>query len=137
MDIQKEREALIAELEQFKREALKSHIVKVWAETYKNDPFGYLVKENGSILWSSIQAFQLWRFWQAAKAQAAEKIEALQNAVIFADECRKEWHESYMKLRKDKAMPEGFVLIPLHERETELSEVIKNHRKPIHYAHKL
>ena len=48
---------------------------------------------------------------QATKAQAAEKIEALQNAVIFADECRKEWHESYMKLRKDKAVPEGFVLV--------------------------
>lgn len=69
MDIQKEREALIAELEQFKREALKSHIVKVWAENYKNDPFGYLVKENGCIFWSSILAFQLWRFWQAAKGK--------------------------------------------------------------------
>ena len=53
-----------------------------------------------------------WKAWQAAKAQAAEKIEALQNAVIFADECRKEWHESYMKLRKAQAVPEGFVLMP-------------------------
>ena len=50
-----------------------------------------------------------WKAWQAAKAQADEKIEALQNAVIFADECRKEWHESYMKLRKDKAALENSI----------------------------
>lgn len=49
MDIKK-NEVLIAELEQFKKEALKSRIVKVWAETYKNDPFGYLIKANGNIL---------------------------------------------------------------------------------------
>ena len=54
-----------------------------------------------------------WEAWQAAKASANEKIEALQNAVIFADECRKEWHESYMRLREAKAsaVPDGFVLI--------------------------
>lgn len=50
-----------------------------------------------------------WEMWSSGKAQAAEKIEALQNAVIFADECRKEWHESYMKLRKDKAALENSI----------------------------
>lgn len=55
-----------------------------------------------------------WKMWQAAKAQTEEKIEALQNAVIFADECRKEWKDSYMRLRKDQSqtsVPEGFVLV--------------------------
>ena len=50
-----------------------------------------------------------WEMWSSGKAQAAEKIEALQNAVIFADECRKEWYESYMKLRKDKAALENSI----------------------------
>lgn len=92
MDIKK-NEVLIAELEQFKKEALKSHIVKVWAETYKNDPFGYLIKDNGNILWSSIQAFQLWRFWKSG--QDSQFFEAKNHIEINFDEDREDDSHSY------------------------------------------
>ena len=73
MDIQKEREALIAEIERFKEEAMKSYVVSCWAESYTNtDPFGYVIleNENNKVWWMKTQAHQLWQFWQAAKAQA-------------------------------------------------------------------
>lgn len=70
MDIQK-NEALIAEIEQFKEQALKMHIVKVLADTYQNsDLFDHHIDENGFVFWMKAQAWQLWVFWQAAKAQA-------------------------------------------------------------------
>lgn len=70
MDIQK-NEALVAEIEQFKEQALKMHIVKVLADTYQNsDLFDHHIDENGFVFWMKVQAWQLWFFWQAAKAQA-------------------------------------------------------------------
>ena len=72
MDIQ-EKEALIAEIERFKEEAMKSYVVSCWAESYTNyDPFGYVVleNENNKVWWLKTQAYQLWEMWQAAKAQA-------------------------------------------------------------------
>lgn len=72
MDIQ-EKETLIAEIERFKEEAMKSYIVSCWAESYTNtDPFGYVVLENknNKVWWLKTQAYQLWEMWQAAKAQA-------------------------------------------------------------------
>ena len=72
MDIQ-EKEALIAEIERFKEEAMKSYVVSCWAESYTNyDPFGYVVleNENNKVWWLKTQAYQLWGMWQAAKAQA-------------------------------------------------------------------
>lgn len=73
MDLQKEREALIAEIERFKEEAMKSYVVSCWAESYTNtDPFGYVIleNENNKVWWLKTQAYQLWEMWQAAKAQA-------------------------------------------------------------------
>ena len=72
MDIQ--NEALIAELEQFKKEALKMHIVQVLADSYTNtNLFDYNIDSDGSVIWYKAQARQLWDFWQAAKAQAVPK----------------------------------------------------------------
>lgn len=71
MDIQA-KEALIAEIEQFKEEALKTYIVECWAKSYTNtDPFGYVIfeNENNKVWWMKTQAYQLWQMWQAAKAQ--------------------------------------------------------------------
>ena len=72
MDIQ-EKEVLIAEIERFKEEAMKSYVVSCWAESYTNyDPFGYVIleNENNKVWWLKTQAYQLWEMWQAAKAQA-------------------------------------------------------------------
>lgn len=71
MDIQ-EKETLIAEIERFKEEAMKSYVVSCWAESYTNtDPFGYVIleNENNKVWWLKTQAYQLWEMWQAAKAQ--------------------------------------------------------------------
>lgn len=99
MDIQKEREAFEDKF------PIPAHWIDFDGLTCK-----YICKYN-AIDDQALKYQARWEAWLAAQAQAAEKIEALQNAVIFADDCRKEWHESYMKLRKDKAMPEGFVLV--------------------------
>lgn len=70
MDIQT-KEALIAEIERFKTESLKTHIVQVWAESYANTgPFSYVIleKENNKVWWIKTQAYQLWKMWKAAQA---------------------------------------------------------------------
>lgn len=72
MDIQ-EKQALIAEIERFKEEAMKSYVVSRWAESYTNtDPFGYVIlkNENNKVWWMKTQAHQLWEMWKAAQAQA-------------------------------------------------------------------
>ena len=79
MNIQ-EKEVLIAEIERFKEEAMKSYVVSCWAESYTNtDPFGYVVleNENNKVWWLKTQAYQLWEMWQAAKAQAVQEIDEL------------------------------------------------------------
>lgn len=80
MDMQKEREALIAEIEVFKAEMLKSYVIKAWADSYVNtDPFSYAIfeDENNKIWWMKAQTHEFWRIWQAAKAQADQKIKLL------------------------------------------------------------
>lgn len=72
----KELEILKSEIERFKTESLKTHVVKVWAESYTNsDPFGYVIleKENNKVWWMKTQAHQLWEMWHAAKSQAIPK----------------------------------------------------------------
>ena len=70
MDIQT-REALITEINNFKKEALKMHIVEVLAKTYEHSSlFDCNIDVDGSVIWYKAQARQLWDFWQAAKAQA-------------------------------------------------------------------
>ena len=69
MDIQN-KDAVIAEIEKFKEEALKMHIVQVLADSYTNtNLFDYNIDFDGSVIWYKAQARQLWDFWQA-KAQA-------------------------------------------------------------------
>ena len=70
MDIQT-REALITEINNFKKEALKMHIVEVLAKTYEHSSlFDCNIDVDGSVIWYKAQARQLWDFWKAAKAQA-------------------------------------------------------------------
>lgn len=68
MDINKERDALIAEIELFKTEAMKMYFIECWHGTYKTDPFAHSIDALNNIIWMKGQARQLWEFWQAAKA---------------------------------------------------------------------
>lgn len=71
-------EQLKAEIEQFKTEAMKMHIVQVWAESYKNsDPFGYVITEAVGVFWVKEQALQLWQFWQSAKQSPQAEIDSI------------------------------------------------------------
>ena len=73
MDIQT-REALITEINNFKKEALKMHIVEVLAKTYEHSSlFDCNIDVDGSVIWYKAQARQLWDFWKAAKAQAVSE----------------------------------------------------------------
>ena len=42
---------------------------------------------------------------QQSKIEQLEKEkQALHNAFVYMDECRKEWHKAYMSLREEKAL---------------------------------
>ena len=84
MDIQT-REALITEINNFKKEALKMHIVEVLANTYEHSSlFDCNIDVDGSVIWYKAQARQLWGFWQAAKTQAVPESNALLSASLDA-----------------------------------------------------
>ncbi|WP_228199959.1 hypothetical protein [Acinetobacter nosocomialis] len=70
-DLNKEREALIAQIEEFKKDAMELWFVPDLAESYKNmDMFSYSIVENNEVFFMCEQARQLWSFWNKAKAQA-------------------------------------------------------------------
>ncbi|MFA2999020.1 hypothetical protein [Acinetobacter pittii] len=70
-DLNKEREALIAQIEEFKKDAMELWFVPDLAESYKNmDMFSYSIVENNEVFFMREQARQLWKFWNKAKAQA-------------------------------------------------------------------
>lgn len=79
IETKKEHIALKVEIEQFKEEALKMHIVQILDDSYMNTSFfDYNIDSDCSVIWYKAQARQLWDFWQASKAQAVSKI-VLQN----------------------------------------------------------
>lgn len=70
-DLNKEREALVAQIEEFKKDAMELWFVPDLAESYKNmDLFSYSIVENNEVFFMREQARQLWSFWNKAKAQA-------------------------------------------------------------------
>ncbi|MGQ1143659.1 hypothetical protein ACT4VO_14805 [Acinetobacter baumannii] len=70
-DLNKKREALIAQIEEFKKDAMELWFVPDLAESYKNmDMFSYSIVENNEVFFMREQARQLWSFWNKAKAQA-------------------------------------------------------------------
>lgn len=74
MIIEEVKQELRAEIELFKAEALKTHVVACWANSYTNsDPFAYAVNNENEIFWMKTQAHQLWQFWQSAKANVIPK----------------------------------------------------------------
>ena len=71
MDTNKERKALVAEIELFIAEAMKAYVIERWADSYQNTkPFAYVINDKNEVWWMKAQAHQLWKMWQAAKAQA-------------------------------------------------------------------
>lgn len=69
-DLNKERDALVAQIEEFKKDAMELWFVPNLADTYKNkDLFSYSIMD-GEVLFMREQARQLWSFWNKAKAQA-------------------------------------------------------------------
>lgn len=74
LNTEKEREALVAEINKFIEEAMKMHIVECWADSYQNtEPFAYAINDKNEVWWMKTQAYQLWKFWNAAKANEAKK----------------------------------------------------------------
>ncbi|WP_396235163.1 DUF551 domain-containing protein [Acinetobacter baumannii] len=70
-DLNKEREALVAQIEEFKKDAMELWFVPDLAESYKSmDMFSYSIVENNEVFFMREQARQLWSFWNKAKAQA-------------------------------------------------------------------
>ncbi|MGQ0918405.1 hypothetical protein ACT4UU_15475 [Acinetobacter baumannii] len=70
-DLNKGREALVAQIEEFKKDAMELWFVPDLAESYKNmDLFSYSIVENNEVFFMREQARQLWSFWNKAKAQA-------------------------------------------------------------------
>lgn len=74
MIIEEVNQELKAEIELFKAEAMKTHVVECWANSYTNsDPFAYAVGKENEIFWMKTQAHQLWQFWLASKTQTKHK----------------------------------------------------------------
>lgn len=77
-DLNKEREALVAQIEEFKKDAMELWFVPDLAESYKNmDMFSYSIVENNEVFFMREQARQLWKFWNKAKAQAVPETHTL------------------------------------------------------------
>lgn len=47
-------------------------------------------------------ADDIWQHQQAKIDELQKKYDAMYNAFTVADDCRKEWHESYMSARKER-----------------------------------
>ena len=130
MNTQKTK-ALIAEIERFKEESLKTHIVKVWADSYViTDPFDYLIREDGSIFWVKAQAYQLWRFWKASQATTIPEGFVLVPRVITDD-----WMASYVDPAVNDCCKD-YDDLPFSLDENDLPRIKESHRLPIRNAHK-
>lgn len=58
-------DSLIEQVEAFKREALKMHLVQCWAESYASidSAFSYHITSDSGVFFMREQARQLWAFW--------------------------------------------------------------------------
>ncbi|WP_228200080.1 hypothetical protein [Acinetobacter baumannii] len=66
-----EREAIVAQIEEFKKDAMELWFVPELAASYQNmDMFSYSIVGNNEVFFMREQARQLWSFWNKDKAQA-------------------------------------------------------------------
>lgn len=90
LNIEKEREALVAEIELFIAEAMKAYVVERWADSYQNtEPFAYTIDDKNEIWWMKTQAHQLWQFWKTAKAHAVPQLEG---CVVVPRDQTEDWY---------------------------------------------
>ncbi|MDC4730811.1 hypothetical protein NQ785_08610 [Acinetobacter baumannii] len=104
-DLNKERETLVAQIEEFKKDAMELWFVPDLAESYKNmDMFSYSIVENNEVFFMREQARQLWSFWNKAKAQAVQQsfeIGRLQDRIT---ELLDERQDLYAQINNDQAV---------------------------------
>ena len=64
-----DKEALLAEIQTFKDEALKMHLVQNLIDYCPDtDVFEHDISPDGRVYWMKAQISQVWEFWQSAKA---------------------------------------------------------------------
>lgn len=127
----KAKEELIVEIERFKEESLKTHIVKVWADSYTNtNPFDYFIRDDGSIFWSKTQAYQLWSFWKASQVTVIPEGFVLVPRVITDD-----WMASYVDPAVNDCCKD-YEGLPFSLDESDLPRIKESQRLPIRNAHK-
>lgn len=63
------KDALLAEIQAFKDEALKMHLVQNLIDHCPDtDVFDHDISADGRVYWMKAQISQVWEFWQSAKA---------------------------------------------------------------------
>jgi hypothetical protein len=68
------KENLLAEIQEFKKESLKLHLVQNLVDCCPNtDIFDYHIDADGRVYWMKAQTSQLWEFWQSAKVNSVPK----------------------------------------------------------------
>lgn len=108
MDIQN-KDAVIAEIEKFKEEALKMHIVQVLADSYTNtNLFDYNIDFDGSVIWYKAQARQLWDFWQAKAQAVPEWIDVSDRMPEEGEEVLVHHYGHIVQATRDKKYSGGF-----------------------------
>ncbi|WP_457971058.1 hypothetical protein [Acinetobacter calcoaceticus] len=74
INLANQREALIAEVEVFKKDCMELWFVPNLAASYTNrDFFSYSIIEDNQVFFMIEQTRQLWEFWNKAKANAVPK----------------------------------------------------------------
>lgn len=87
LNFEKEREALLAEIELFVAEAMKAYVVERWADSYQNtEPFAYVINDKNEVWWMKSQADQLWKFWNAAKKLDGSAVVQTQGLVLTCEQ---------------------------------------------------
>lgn len=120
------------DVELFIAQSQEMHLVQCWSESYKDidSAFSHCVMEDGEVFFLREQARQLWDYWQYKHKIAHQETQALQEeinllksqlnakhkAFVFLDDCRKEWHKSFIfkceELNALKARLEDGVIVP-------------------------
>ncbi|MBF7693908.1 hypothetical protein [Acinetobacter pollinis] len=114
IDLEKEREALVNEIELFIRESMECFVVEVWADSYASidSAFSHHITSDGEVFFLREQARQLWEFWKkrAEPAQAEitelkqklEKIESGEFVLVPTSDLQTWYLDEYEGLWLDK-----------------------------------
>ncbi|MDV7581539.1 hypothetical protein R4795_15030 [Acinetobacter baumannii] len=91
INLANQREALIAEVEVFKKDCMELWFISDLAASYTNrDFFSYSIIEDNQVFFMIEQTRQLWEFWNKAKAHNLPKGSVL----IVEDEIKTMWQDN-------------------------------------------